>query len=270
MAAPGRLHFSLVQRAEKAQRATLFVHGILGSGANLRGIATRLVEADPNLAAVLVDLRGHGRSPTFEGPHTLSSCAEDLCALETDLPLPVEGIVGHSFGGKVALAYHRLRPALSRVGILDSAPSARPERTGSEQTSSVLQMLAGVPAQLNSREAFLQLVAEHGHSRAIADWLAMNLVRSEQGFRLRTDLSQIHELLDDYFSEDLWPVLAGSQAAMDIVIGGRSRVWGSAEIARAEALSDQSAGRVRTHVLPDAEHWVHVDDAPGVVKALTR
>src|SRR5687768_16246144 len=98
----------------------------------------------------------------------------------------------------------------------------------------------------------------------------MNLVRSEGGFRLRTDLAQIEALLDDYFSSELWPVLESSSCALEIVIGGQSRVWGSAEIARARALADSSQGRVRVHVLPEAGHWLHVDDPDGVVSALQR
>lgn len=265
-----RLHFSLIERSGQAQRTLLFVHGILGSGANLRGIATRLVEADPSWAAALVDLRGHGRSPVLSAPHSVAACAADLTALERTLPHPVQGVVGHSFGGKVALAYHRERPDLQRVAILDSAPFARPERTGSEQTMAVIGMLEAAPGQFATREAFSQLVTTHGHSRTIADWLAMNLVRSNGGFRLRTELAQIRALLDDYFSAELWPVLEGGHSALEIVIGGQSNVWGAAEIERARALSDSSHGRVRVHVLPNAGHWVHTDDADGVVVALQR
>lgn len=259
----------MIERTGQAQKTLLFVHGILGSGANLRGIATRIVDNDPSWAAALVDLRGHGRSPLLAPPHTLAACAADLCALESGLPHPVQGIVGHSFGGKVALAYHGLRPALSRVAILDSAPFARPERTGSEQTTAVLEMLGEAPAQFANREAFCQFVTGHGHTRAIAEWLAMNLQRNDGAVQLRSDLSQIQALLDDYFSQELWPILDSSAAATAIVIGGRSRVWGTAEIERAQALAQRSAGRVQVHVLPSADHWVHVDDPAGVIAALT-
>ena len=270
MGEDSRLQVSTVERSGQARKALLFVHGILGSGANLRGIATQLVERDPTWAAVLVDLRGHGRSPRLGPPHTLAACAADLRALETSLPYPVQGIVGHSFGGKVALAYHRLKPDLVRLAILDSAPFRRPERTGSEQTSAVLKMLADAPSQFATREAFCRFVTGHGHTRAVAEWLAMNLRRTDDGVQLRTDLDQINALLDDYFGEELWPILESSHAQTDIVIGGRSRVWGFAEIERAQGLAGRSRGRLRVHVLPEADHWVHVDDPTGVVAALSR
>lgn len=264
-----QLHHSQVQaRGAAPTRALLFAHGILGSGSNLRGLAQRLVEREPDWVAVLVDLRGHGRSPRFAPPHTVEACAQDLCTLEATLPWPVEGAVGHSFGGKVVLAYHALRPGLKRVGLLDSAPFARPDGAGSEETLAVIELLERAPARFRDRAEFIAYLHEHGHSRAIADWLAMNLERVEGGFRLRTDLQLIRALLDDYFRRELWEVLERSTTRLDLVIGGRSRVWGATELARARELAARRPDGLHVHVLPEAGHWVHVDDPDGTVAAL--
>jgi pimeloyl-ACP methyl ester carboxylesterase len=277
MTAPTHLHFSELRASEgQAQHILLFLHGILGTGANLRGLAQRLVRSNPSLAAVLVDLRGHGRSPDFSSPHTVAACAEDLLALEGALALPVAGVIGHSFGGKVALAYHAHRPALARVALLDCAPSARPDRAGSEETHAVIAMLERAPARFASRQEFIDYVQHNGHSRAIADWLTMNLLREPDGFRLRTNIPLIRALLDDYFTCDLWSVVEHSQARFDLVVAGQSQVYGQDDIARARALveaggsaREQNSGRVRTHVIAQAGHWVHVDAADEVVAALS-
>jgi len=107
-----------------------------------------------------------------------------------------------------------------------------------------------------------------GHSRAIADWLAMNLERTPAGLELRIDLLGIRALLDSYFTSDLWPVLEASGAQVDVVIGGRSRVWDEAHLARIRQLASEKPGRVRAHVLAEAGHWVHADDPSGVRAAL--
>lgn len=245
----------------------LFLHGILGSGANLRGLAQAFVRSDPSLSVVLVDLRLHGRSRAFAAPHDVRACARDLVALERTLSWPVTGVLGHSFGGKVALAYHAERPNLSRVITLDSDPGSRPDRIGSEQTTAVLEMLARMPAHYPRREEFIDLVQSEGHSRGVADWLAMNLVRDASGFALQIDLAGIHALLDSYFGTDLWPVLGHSTAQLDVVIGGRSRVWDEPQRARVEALAAQQS-QLRVHLLPSAGHWVHVDDPVGLRAAL--
>lgn len=262
-------HSQVLARGASPARAMIFAHGILGSGGNLRGLAQRLVEREPEWAGVLVDLRGHGRSPRFGPPHTVEACARDLCALEASLPWPVKGIVGHSFGGKVALAYHGQRPDLERLGLLDSAPFARPDRAGSEETMAVIALLERAPPRFRDRAEFIAYIHGHGHSRAIADWLAMNLERTDAGFRLRTDLQLIRALLDDYFQRDLWDVLAQARARVGVVIGGRSRVWSPGELERAREMAASRPDRLRVEVLPHAGHWVHVDDPAATVAALS-
>ena len=272
MSAP-LLHGAWVRApAAEPTQVVLFLHGILGSGSNLRGVAQAFVQADPSLAALLVDLRLHGKSQGFAPPHDVHACARDLIALEHSLPWPVTGVVGHRFGGKVALAYHGQRPALTRVATLDSDPGSRPDRVGSEQTMSVLAMLAQLPRVYDRREDFVALVEAAGQPRGIADWLAMNLERSASPtpphFTLRTDLPGIHQLLESYFSVDLWSVLESSEARVDVVIGGRSQVWGDEQRARIAALSARRPTRIHVSVLPAAGHWVHVDDPQGLRGAL--
>jgi esterase len=245
----------------------LFVHGILGSGPNLRGLAQAFVRADPSLVIHLVDLRLHGKSRAFAPPHDVRACAHDLVALESTLAQPVIGVLGHSFGGKVALAYHAERPDLERVITLDSDPGSRPDRVGSEQTTAVLEMLDRAPRHYARREDFIEFVHAEGHSRAIADWLAMNLERRPDGFALQIDLAGIHALLDSYFSIDLWSVLEQSQAQIDVVIGGRSKVWDQTHRERLEVLAARNPA-LHVHVLAEAGHWVHVDDPAGLRAAL--
>jgi esterase len=189
-------------------------------------------------------------------------------ALEAKVSVPVRAVLGHSFGGKVALAYHARQPELERVVLLDSAPGARPDRVGSADTLEVLELLERAPKEFARRDEFLAYVTGEGQSRAIADWLAMNLERTESGFRLRLDLASIRALLDDYFQRDLWPVIEGSSAKFDIVIGGRSRVFNDEDRARLAELERNTDGRVRMHLLPNAGHWVHVDDPDGVAAAI--
>lgn len=270
-AAPFLLQHALVTAPSAAsvpKRWMFVLHGILGSGTNLRSLAKRLAAVAPDWGFILPDLREHGLSQDAPPPHTLAAAADDLLRLAAHLGLPIAGVLGHSFGGKVALAYlDRDRSAypLDQAWILDASPSARPrgERAGS--TAAIVAMLAAMPQPLPTREAFLTIVAEHGHARGIAEWLAMNLRRSDDGFRLRLDLDAITALLDDYFAVDLWRVLEDEDHARELhmVLGGASDALDPADRARLAALGS----KVQTHVLEGAGHWVHVD-APDALFAL--
>ena len=261
-------HTRVVAEGANPSRWVLFLHGIFGSGANWRTFARRWVERDPSWGAELVDLRMHGASQNLPPPHTVQRAAQDL--LELELPGSVEAVVGHSFGGKVALAYVDARRGdLSRAVILDSTPGARPDHRGSESTLEVLAFLERVGAQPN-RDAFITRAQEAGISLGIAQWLAMNLERRGESMVLKLDLEAIRSLLNDYFRIDLWKTLERppGRVHFDIVLGGRSTVFDASERARLNAIVTAHPDRVRVTELPHAGHWVHVDDPEGVAKVL--
>ncbi|WP_437957155.1 alpha/beta hydrolase [Sorangium sp. So ce119] len=262
-------------------RWMLVLHGIFGSGANWRTFVRRLVEAQTASAAarpwgfILVDLRAHGMSQGPPAPHTIAAAADDLLRLGDRLGLDVRGVMGHSFGGKVALAYLERRPeGLERGFILDADPSASSAGESGSESPGVLDLLRAIPQPIASREAFLEAVQAAGFSRGIAEWLAMNVRREGEGFRIRLDLDVLNALLTDYFARDLWHVLedppapAGAEERrIHVVLGGRSASISPASRARFEALAAR-APWVSVHVLPTAGHWLHVDDPEGLFEVI--
>lgn len=271
----GRLWHTLVKASDEArpERLVLFLHGILGSGSNFRSFAKRFVTEHPAWGALLVDLRMHGQSQHLPPPHTVAAAASDVLALLPSLPQPLDAIVGHSFGGKVTLELVRaMQGDLARAVVLDATPGPRLDARGSETTVAVVELLGRLTGPFPTREAFVDRVVAEGHARPFAQWLAMNLARSEDALRLRLDLGAIRALLDDYFALDLWPVLESppGRVRFDVVIGGRSGVFDAGDRARAERIASASGGRVAVTVLPDAGHWVHVDDPEGTFDVVRR
>lgn len=259
----------------------LFLHGILGSGANWRTIARRLVAARPDWGAVLVDLRMHGRSQGAPPPHTLEAVAADLERLAADLAgrgMRVAGVIGHSFGGKAALALRARAPeGLVETWVLDASPSARtgalapagtpPPPSPSGDPGDVLLMLEALPGQFSSRDDFLSAVTGRGFSRPLGEWLAMNLDRGEGGMHLRLDLGGIRALMTDYYEQDLWPAVESGAlpGALRFVVAGRSQAVSEADRARLDALA--SGDRIGLHLIREAGHWLHME-APDALLAL--
>jgi len=263
-------HAVVTAPSSSPRRWLFFLHGILGSGANWRGFAKQIVQAAPSWGAVLVDLRLHGESQRgFGPPHTVAACAGDLAELATSLEGgeiagSVRGVLGHSFGGKVALEYARRRGDLEQLFVVDSTPSARPGGRGSESTKHIVELLRELPPEFPDRGSFTAWVEARGVSRPTAMWLAMN-VRAEPNttrFVFRVDLAGIRALMEDYFATDLWPYLEAPHepTRAHLVVGGKSGVVDEADRARAAGIPG-----VTLDVIAAADHWVHVD-APDTLR----
>ena len=111
--------------------------------------------------------------------------------------------------------------------------------------------------------------ATAGIARPIAAWLATNLVEDGDGYRFGLDLERTSALLRDFSAVDLWPRLeaeidAGARASL--ILGERSEAVSGDDLARAEALA--RAGRLGLHRVAKAGHWVHVDNAAGLLALL--
>jgi len=262
-------HTPVVAEGARPERWFLVLHGLLGRGSNWRSFTRRVVSAHPDWGGVLVDLRMHGESQGFAPPHTVESAAADLDRLVEQLPGPAEGVVGHSLGGKVALAWSREARGLRRAMILDASPGPRPTGAGSEMTQEVLGLLRTLPPVLPSRRAFLEKVEGAGQPPGVAAWLAMNLEPAEGGVRLAVDLGAMESLFEDVLRRDDWALVESPPAGLhlDFILGGRSTTVDPAARARLEQLA--AAGSVRLTVLPGAGHWVHVDDPEGTFRAVS-
>lgn len=91
---------------------TLFVHCTLGHGGMWRG----LIRALPGLEAVTVDLPDHGRGPARDPGQDLHDQATALALAA--LPEGPCAVIGHSFGGTVALRVALERRAQVRALVL--------------------------------------------------------------------------------------------------------------------------------------------------------
>ncbi len=269
------LSYQIIEAPDASPAKTAFVlHGILGSGRNWRAFATEWVRVKPDWRAVLVDLRNHGRSTGAPPPHDLAACAADVARLGVHLGGAPQIVIGHSFGGKVALVYARDHGgALEQLWSLDSPPGPSPgERVAREsEAGRVLAALREIPVPVSHRTAVIDEFARRGIARGIARWLATNLQAVDGGgFAWSFDLDAIDAMLADYWRVDGLPFLQDPPPGLGIRIvrGERSDRWTEEEWTGIERLAE--AGRLVAIVVPAAAHWLHVDNPRGLLDALTR
>jgi pimeloyl-ACP methyl ester carboxylesterase len=252
-------------------RWMLVLHGVFGSGANWRTFARHVMAERPAWGFALVDLRGHGHSPSGEPPHTIARAAADLREIESSVP--IAAVLGHSLGGRVALAYAgaRLRSGrpLERTVIFDASPGSTSSEGAPSDAVRVLDALRSVKGPVPSRERFRELLRKRGLSDVTVDWLAMSLRREPGGFRLGLDLDVIEELLGDYTRADLWQTATelADVSPLWFVLGGRSQTVTDAERARLQAVC-RAHPLCRLRVLPTAGHWIHTDDPSGAAAVM--
>ena len=263
-------HTELTAGSRPPERWVLFLHGLLGRGGNWRSFGRRWVETHPSWGALLVDLRLHGDSREgFAPPHTVGAAARDVLSVLAAPPGPVEAVVGHSLGGKVALAMQRESGhRFPRAVVLDASPSPRPGGLGAEQSRDILALLGRLPREYGTRAECVGAVEAGGQPRAIAQWLAMALQPAGGKLVLDLDLPGLEALYESVLADDDWDVVASVPPGhrLAFVVGGRSPAVEPAARARLEAL----APAVTLEEVPGAGHWVHVDHPDATFAAVER
>lgn len=262
---------------ERSQKTAFVLHGALGSGQNFNRFIQKLAHERPEYRWALVDLRHHGQSSGAPPPNTLEACAGDLSALAAQLGSEPAVVIGHSFGGKVAIEYARLEAsrggessaALEQVWVLDAVPGAQKGVDASEITRVIRAVRQVVMPASSRKEVVQQLTEKSGMSSGLAEWMATNLRRNGDRYEWVFDLDAIEELLVDYFRVDLWSFLSAPRTRPEfrLVVAERSDRWPPDQRERARALPPES--RVVYHELPNAGHWVHVDNPEALLQLLS-
>jgi esterase len=260
-------HERIVARAGSPERWLYVLHGIYGAGRNWAAIARRVTGERTGWGALLVDLREHGASRGMAPPHTLEAAAHDLERLAAEVGSPADAVLGHSFGGKVGLAYARRRPAgLRQIWLIDSTPEAR---APAGSAWDMLATLRALPQRFASRAAFVERLETVGVEHGVAQWLATNLEPRDGEFAWRLDLDAMEALLLDFFETDLFAVLERPPPGMElhVVRASRSSVLAGEALARVERAA--TAGRVVLHEV-EGGHWLNADNPDALVSLLTR
>ncbi|MES2504186.1 MAG: alpha/beta fold hydrolase [Myxococcota bacterium] len=226
-------------------RQALLIHGIMGSSRNLATFAKLLVSKFPDWQLILPDLRHHGDSGFFEGPNTVAVCAQDVLELVKDQNFNIEMIIGHSFGGKVAMALNELMP-VRQVWILDVEPGLkRPSHT-----DEIVKKLTRIPMPQPTRIALQSTMLELGLPRHIALWMTTNVRDTPDGLMWKFDLKIIKELLISFAKTEFSP-----RENTDFVKAERN----------SHMLMPLSE---KVHLLQNAGHWVHIDNPKGLLEIL--
>jgi esterase len=237
----------------------LILHGLFGSGGNWRRVARELATTH---RVFTVDLRNHGSSPWADSMGYEEMAADVQGLIEREHLGPVT-VVGHSMGGKVAMALALVQPELvSRLVVVDIAPVHYADRL----SSFALAMQAIDTLHIASRDEITQRLSVSVRDPGVVPFLMQNLVVRNEHFDWRLNLGAIlpaiPELCD--FPEELrrlrYPraahVIAGAQSDYVVPADGSTFL--------------PMFRQTHVTVIQAAGHWVHADQPAACITAIRK
>ena len=246
----------MILHAQEAGRgpAVAVLHGLFGAGTNFGALQRRLA---PDYRVVTLDARNHGASP--HGPAMdYRAMAEDVAETLAALGVEDAAVIGHSMGGKTAMALALTRPAsVRRLLVADIAPVRYPPHF-----RDIAAAMRAIPVRAGlTRTEIDAALAEVAPDLRVRAFLSLNLrLGAAPGWRIGLD--EITAALPDI---EGWEV-AGRYDGPTLVLAGERSDYVRPEHRPAFTALFPHA---RFATVRDAGHWLH-SDAPDAFLAIVR
>lgn len=235
----------------------ILIHGLFGNLDNL-GLLARQFENDYRV--ISVDLRNHGQS--FQSDeHNYHALASDVIHLLEHLSISSAHIIGHSMGGKVAMAIADIKPSLlASLVVLDMSPVAYPERKHDAVFSGLQQLIKTPPA---SRKEADTILARSIVDPGVRQFLSKSLYKNGDHLALRFNVSA---LFNNYSHIIGWNKISPFDGHVLFVKGQNS------DYIIAEYQQDimTQFPNAKAHVVNCTGHWLHAEKPDIIFRVINR
>jgi len=241
----------------------VILHGLFGSKKNWASVARILGDRHRVLT---VDLRNHGESP-WDPLHDYPSMADDVAEFIRGRVGGPAAVLGHSMGGKVAMALALTRPELvDRLVVVDIAPA----RSAISPLAPMRAMRA-VPLETLSKRAEVEnALARLILNPAVRGFLVQNVKSGLDGLAWTLNLDALESNVETIrgFPEIPRDLQAGRPFAGPtlFLFGSRSEYLRPDDRPEIERLFPAAA----IEVIDGAGHWVHADAPAPFIEAVNR
>ena len=258
-------HYQILGNDQKPK--LVFLHGLLGSGNNWRKITTSLKD---DYHMLIFDQRGHGRSFQPEYGYAPEDYAGDLHKILEELGWNRIHLVGHSMGGRNALAYaHRYPETLISLTIEDIGPTS-----DRDNVDKIERLLGLVPTPFTGRNEAREFFENDfpkrlmGNERAttLANYFYTNIAEQPDGsFSWRFSLDGVLKSLAEGRAKDRWDEVEQLKGPVLWIRGEHSE-----DLTR--EVFDQVLKRnpkIQGVEVKDSGHWVHFDQVEEFTQILS-
>ncbi len=239
-------------------KPVIILHGLFGSSRNWTSIAKKL---SANFRIINVDLRNHGDSDHAD-TMTYSEMTEDIYQLLNECGLEQASLIGHSMGGKVAMAFalnHQI--VIKNLIVLDIAPVSY-----RREYMHLIEALLRLPVDeiKNRKQADEYLIADIPET-SLRQFLLQNLVHDGNGFRWRINLGVIKTSLE---------YITGFPEAESGTIHNGPVLFLRGE--NSDYISSENFPDIEKyfpmasiHAIKNAGHWLHAEQPQAVLDKIT-
>jgi len=233
--------------------AILLIHGLFGSLDNLGILARELRQTHTVLQ---VDVRNHGLSPRSE-QMDYASMAQDMFDTLDAHQLTEVIVIGHSMGGKIAMAMTALSPSrIKQLIIIDIAPV---NYTTRRHDSMFAAMNAVTKAGVTERPAAKSIMERALDEPDVIQFLLKSFHHGEWRFAIPT-------LWNHYATISGWETLPAWNGPVLFIRGKNSAYLDECYQAPLIAQFPQA----KAYVIAGAGHWVHSEKPQAVQRAVQR
>ena len=190
---------NLFYRDTGSGKPVVILHGLYGSSDNWLQIAGGL---SGKFRVIAVDLRNHGASP-HSSEHTYSEMLTDLAWLFHEAGIEQAHIVGHSMGGKVAIAFAADYPEkVLSLTVVDIAPVNYLEKPASALQYDFHKNLLDTLLKLDitaykTRKEVDRALKDDIKEAMVRQFVIKNLHRNKNSFEWKINLKALRSNLDE-------------------------------------------------------------------------
>lgn len=224
----------------------VLIHGLFGSYENLGVIARSLSE---QFHIINIDVRNHGRSEHSEQMN-YALMTEDLAQTLDALGINHVALLGHSMGGKLAMAFALAYPErVTKLILADVAPIHYPPRHTNVFAGLMAVDLANITSRTDADKQLAEFITEPG----VRQFLLKSLIKENDSFAWRFNLAALYENYNEL-------IAAGAEQGQYLgptlfIKGGNSDYILPEHKQRITQLFPKAEAKV----IQDTGHWLHAE-----------
>ncbi|MBO1254845.1 alpha/beta fold hydrolase [Alteromonas sp. 5E99-2] len=243
---PDTINYSLSASTNSALPKVVLIHGLFGDKDNLNNLNKHL---STHFNVMSIDLPDHGKSSHL-GEWTFETVVAELDALLIEKEFYPCNLVGHSLGGKVAMAMALLHPSkIEKVVVADIAPALYPPRH-----DSVFNALTAVQdANIESRKQGLEILNSILVEPGTAQFLLKNLKQIDNQWRWQFNVAGLKRSYSNIIN---WPFTSKTYHGQTLFIKGeKSNYLTQAHAQPIKQMFPNSSFKI----ISDTGHWLHAE-----------